>query len=223
MLRRVIGEDIELRTELAPDLGYTRADAGQLEQVLMNLAVNARDAMPGGGTLTLTTANAEVREARHDRLARAASRARYVTLSVRDTGMGMTREVQERIFEPFFTTKGPGHGTGLGLSTVYGIVVQSGGHVFVTSETGAGSTFTIYLPAHAADAEPARRAGAAAGRPRRGRDGAAGRGRGRWSASSPARSCAGTATACSRRRTAWPRSPPCATTRARSTSCSPTW
>ena len=154
MLRRVIGEDIVLRTELAPDLGYTRADAGQLEQVLMNLAVNARDAMPGGGTLTLTTANAVVRET--DTIGSPGLPAgRYVTLSVCDTGVGMTREVQERIFEPFFTTKGPGHGTGLGLSTVYGIVVQSGGHVFATSETGAGSTFTIYLPAHAADAEPA--------------------------------------------------------------------
>jgi two-component system, cell cycle sensor histidine kinase and response regulator CckA len=154
MLRRVIGEDIVLRTELTPDLGFTRADAGQLEQVLMNLAVNARDAMPSGGTLTLTTANTEVRDA--DRAGSPELPAgRYVTLSVADTGAGMTPDVQERIFEPFFTTKGPGHGTGLGLSMVYGIVVQSGGHVFVASAPGAGSTFTIYLPAHAADAEPA--------------------------------------------------------------------
>ena len=138
MLRRVIGEDIELRTVLASDLGHARADAGQLEQVLMNLAVNARDAMPSGGILTITTANVEVG-------------GRGVTLSVRDTGTGMSREVQERIFEPFFTTKGPGHGTGLGLSTVYGIVAQSGGQVVVTSEPGAGSTFTIYLPADQAD------------------------------------------------------------------------
>ena len=153
MLRRVIGEDIELRTSLAPDLGFARADPNQLEQVLMNLAVNARDAMPVGGTLTLTTANVEVRGT--DRGDPAELRpGRYVTLSVSDTGVGMTPDVVERIFEPFFTTKGPGHGTGLGLSTVYGIVAQSGGQVFVASEAGAGSTFTIYLPAHAADAEP---------------------------------------------------------------------
>ena len=153
MLRRVIGEDIELRTELAPDLGFARADPNQLEQVVMNLAVNARDAMPSGGTLTLSTANVEVRGS--DRGANAGLRpGRYVTLAVADTGVGMTPDVQERIFEPFFTTKGPGHGTGLGLSTVYGIVAQSGGQVFVASAPGAGSTFTIYLPAHAADAEP---------------------------------------------------------------------
>jgi PAS domain S-box-containing protein len=154
MLRRVIGEDIVLRTELTPDLGFARADAGQLEQVLMNLAVNARDAMPSGGMLTLTTANTEVRDA--DRAGSPELPAgRYVTLSVADTGAGMTPDVQERIFEPFFTTKGPGHGTGLGLSMVYGIVIQSGGHVFVASAPGVGSTFTIYLPAHAADAEAA--------------------------------------------------------------------
>jgi PAS domain S-box-containing protein len=154
MLRRVIGEDIELRTVLAPDLGYARADAGQLEQVLMNLAVNARDAMPAGGTLTLTTANAVVSESGAARGLSPHPR-HYVTLEVRDTGVGMTREVQDRIFEPFFTTKGPSHGTGLGLSTVYGIVVQSGGRIVAASEPGAGSTFTIYLPAHAADPETA--------------------------------------------------------------------
>ena len=147
MLRRVIGEDIELRTILAPALGHTRGDAGQLELVLMNLAVNARDAMPAGGTLTITTADADLSDAGAARRAELPP-GRYVTLSVEDTGAGMSPEVRERIFEPFFTTKGPGHGTGLGLSTVYGIVAQSGGHVVVASEPGAGSTFTIYLPWH---------------------------------------------------------------------------
>jgi len=152
MLRRVIGEDIELRTVLSPSLGHTRADAGQLEQVLMNLAVNARDAMPAGGVLTITTANAEVggRGVGHWPQIQPGG---YVTVAVRDTGVGMSHDVQERIFEPFFTTKGPGSGTGLGLSTVYGIVAQSGGQVFVTSEPGAGSTFTIYLPAHHAEVD----------------------------------------------------------------------
>jgi PAS domain S-box-containing protein len=154
MLRRVIGEDVVLQTILAPDIRPTRGDAGQLEHVLMNLAVNARDAMPAGGTLTIITADLDVGEARLADWPELAP-GRYVTLTVRDTGAGMAPEVQERIFEPFFTTKPVGHGTGLGLSTVYGIVAQSGGHVFVRSAPGAGSTFTICLPIHTADAEPA--------------------------------------------------------------------
>jgi two-component system cell cycle sensor histidine kinase/response regulator CckA len=153
MLRRVIGEDVVLQTILAPEIRPTRGDAGQLEHVLMNLAVNARDAMPAGGTLTITTADLDVGPAGLETWPEL-SPGRYVTLAVRDTGAGMTREVQERIFEPFFTTKPVGQGTGLGLSTVYGIVAQSGGQVFVRSAPGAGSTFTICLPAHTADAEP---------------------------------------------------------------------
>jgi signal transduction histidine kinase/ActR/RegA family two-component response regulator len=153
MLRRVIGEDVVLQTVLAPDIRSTRGDAGQLEHVLMNLAVNARDAMPAGGTLTITTTDLDVGEAGLATWPEL-SPGRYVTLAVRDTGAGMTPEVQERIFEPFFTTKPVGHGTGLGLSTVYGIVAQSGGQVFVRSAPGAGSTFTICLPVHTAEAEP---------------------------------------------------------------------
>ncbi len=146
MLRRLIGEDIELHTELAPDLRLTRADPGQLEQVLLNLAVNSRDAMRWGGRLTICTANAEVGHGAAARWGRLEPGA-YVTLTVQDTGMGMTPAVQERIFEPFFTTKEQGRGTGLGLSTVYGIVKQVGGDVFVSSTEGVGSIFSIYLPA----------------------------------------------------------------------------
>ncbi|MBA3259985.1 MAG: PAS domain S-box protein, partial [Gemmatimonadales bacterium] len=157
ILRRLIGEDIELRTELAGDLRLTRADPGQMEQVLLNLAVNSRDAMPAGGRLTISTANAEVGEVPSARWGRLEPGA-YVTLTVRDTGSGMSHEVQERIFEPFFTTKEQGKGTGLGLATVYGIVRQVGGHVFVTSAEGAGSVFTIYLPAGQDGGEPLARA-----------------------------------------------------------------
>jgi len=123
-----------------------------MEQVLLNLAVNSRDAMPGGGRLTISTGNAEVGEVPSARWGRLEPGA-YVTLTVRDTGSGMSPEVQERIFEPFFTTKEQGKGTGLGLSTVYGIVRQVGGHVFVTSAEGSGSVFTIYLPAGGDGAE----------------------------------------------------------------------
>ncbi len=145
LLRPLIGENVELVAKLAADAGYTRADAGQLEQVLMNLVVNAKDAMLSGGTLTIQTENIllDDNSRRGQNFIRPGT---YVMLSVSDTGMGMDKETQSRIFEPFFTTKEKGKGTGLGLSTVYGIVKQSGGYVMVQSEPGHGSTFHIYLP-----------------------------------------------------------------------------
>ena len=145
LLRPLIGENVELTTMLAPEAAHTRADAGQLEQVLMNLVVNAKDAMPGGGKLTIQTAISVVDE-NHRRGQQFIRPGDYVMLSVSDTGMGMDKETQSRIFEPFFTTKEKGKGTGLGLSTVYGIVKQSGGYVMVQSEQGRGTTFQIYLP-----------------------------------------------------------------------------
>jgi len=145
LLRPLIGENIELVTILSPQPSHTRADAGQLEQVIMNLVVNAKDAMPGGGRLTLRTENIVVEE-HHRREQHFVRPGHYVTLLVSDTGTGMDRETQSRIFEPFFTTKEKGKGTGLGLSTVYGIVKQSGGYVIVQSEMGQGTTFHIYLP-----------------------------------------------------------------------------
>ena len=145
LLRPLIGENVEFVTLLSPEAAHTRADAGQLEQVLMNLVVNAKDAMPTGGKLTIQTQNTVVDE-NHRRGQQFIRPGRYVMLSVSDTGMGMDKETQSRIFEPFFTTKEKGKGTGLGLSTVYGIVKQSGGYVIVQSEKARGSSFHIYLP-----------------------------------------------------------------------------
>ncbi|MBI5396394.1 MAG: PAS domain S-box protein [Verrucomicrobia bacterium] len=145
MLRRLISENIKIVTQLDPAAGGIKADVSQIEQVIMNLAVNAGDAMPRGGTLTIATANAELDEA-YARNHVEVKPGPYVRLSVSDTGVGMTAEVRAHLFEPFFTTKQVGKGTGLGLATVYGIIMQSGGHVTVTSEPGRGSTFDIYLP-----------------------------------------------------------------------------
>jgi signal transduction histidine kinase/CheY-like chemotaxis protein len=145
MLRRLIGENVELVVTYGAELGVVTADPGQLDQVILNLAVNARDAIVQVGTLTIETANAELDE-RYAREHIGVRVGAYVRLTVRDTGMGMTPEVQSRIFEPFFTTKALGKGTGLGLSTVYGIIQQSGGHIAVSSEPGKGTSFDIYLP-----------------------------------------------------------------------------
>jgi len=145
MLRRLIGEHILLRTDLDPSLGLIRADVGHIHQVLMNLAVNARDAMPQGGKLIIALSNVDLDETRAARLSEIEP-GRYVRLTVSDTGVGMSAEVQAHLFEPFFTTKEPAKGTGLGLSTVYGIVRQSGGHIVVETAPGKGTKFEIFLP-----------------------------------------------------------------------------
>jgi len=144
MLRRLIGEDVELETDLAPDLWPVKADPGQVEQVIMNLAINARDAMPDGGRLLIRSSNVESSAGARNPIE--SSQDGHVMLSVADTGSGMEPDTLSQIFEPFFTTKGKGNGTGHGLSTVYGIVEQSGDHISVSSEVGQGSSFEIFLP-----------------------------------------------------------------------------
>lgn len=165
MLRRLIGEHIEMNTVVAEDSCLVQADTGQIEQVIMNLVINARDAMPHGGKLTLETANLELDEAyaaKHE----GAHAGPYVMLAISDTGVGMDAKTQARIFDPFFTTKGLGKGTGLGLSTAYGIVKQSGGHIWVYSEPGRGSTFKVYLPQVVDDKGPTKLEKAPAVEPR---------------------------------------------------------
>jgi CheY-like chemotaxis protein len=146
LLRRSLGEHIQLRTTLTPDLWPVLADPGQLEQVLVNLAINARDAMPDGGTLTIDTTNTTI-DTTDDAGHSHHRPGRHVLLRVADTGTGIPPEIAERVFEPFFTTKPKGEGSGLGLATVYGIITQAGGHAAIQSTPGAGTTFTALLPA----------------------------------------------------------------------------
>jgi two-component system cell cycle sensor histidine kinase/response regulator CckA len=159
MLNRVIGEDIVLDVAMDPQLAHTRVDPGQIEQVIVNLAVNARDAMPRGGTIRIETANADLTDdfcRRHE----GAEAGRFVALTVQDSGSGMAPDVVAHAFDPFFTTKPAGKGTGLGLSTVYGIVKQSGGYIAIDSAPGRGTTIAVYLPV-ASEALPSSAVGVA--------------------------------------------------------------
>src|SRR6185369_6406876 len=157
MLRRLIGEDMNLVTALDVCLKPVKVDPGQIEQVIINLVVNARDAMPKGGKVTIETANVELSGATAP-FRPGIKPGQYVMLAVSDNGCGMTDEVKSRIFEPFFTTKAPGTGTGLGLAMVYGIIKQSGGNIYVYSEPGQGTSFKIYLPAVESQAAAAKSA-----------------------------------------------------------------
>jgi CheY-like chemotaxis protein len=154
LLRRTLGESIAVETVLADALWTTHIDRNQLENALLNLAVNARDAMPGGGQLTIETANADLDAAVAGVMDDDIGPGQYVTIAVSDTGAGMTKDVLSHAFEPFFTTKGDGRGTGLGLSQVFGFIKQSGGHVTLATEPGRGTMVTLYLPRHVADPPP---------------------------------------------------------------------
>jgi len=154
MLRRLIGEAVELELDLAPELEKIEADPGQIEQVVLNLAANGRDAMPLGGRLSFATRNTVVDE-KNSRDHSDVAPDKYVTLSITDTGKGMDTETRERIFDPFFTTKEFGKGTGLGLATVYGIVKQHNGYINVASNPEKGATFTLYFPCTSKEAESA--------------------------------------------------------------------